>query len=61
MNIGFDPAGVAINYLKVVTTNKADHGPLHWIYDAVLFKSESRTVTSGLIGIPMLKVTLQTL
>jgi lipopolysaccharide transport system ATP-binding protein len=33
----------------------------HWIHDAILFKSESSSVASGLIGIPMLEVKLQTI
>jgi len=37
------------------------HEQHHWIHDAVLFKSESSSVVSDLIGIPMLEVKLQTL
>jgi lipopolysaccharide transport system ATP-binding protein len=37
------------------------HEQHHWIHDAVSFKSESSSVATGLIGIPMLKVKLQTL
>jgi lipopolysaccharide transport system ATP-binding protein len=37
------------------------HDQHHWIHDAVLFKSESSSVVTGLIGIPMLEVTLETL
>ena len=37
------------------------HEQHHWIHDAVLFKSESSSVASGLIGIPMLEVKLQNL
>ncbi len=37
------------------------HEQHHWIHDAVLFKSESSSVASGLIGIPMQAVTLQSL
>jgi lipopolysaccharide transport system ATP-binding protein len=36
------------------------HEQHHWIHDAVIFKSESNSVASGLIGIPMLAVRLQT-
>lgn len=31
----------------------------HWIHDAVLFKSTATSVASGLIGIPMQKITLK--
>jgi lipopolysaccharide transport system ATP-binding protein len=34
------------------------HEQLHWIHDSVVFKSESSSVSTGLIGIPMQKVTL---
>ena len=47
-----------------ITTAIADgtqevHEQHHWIHDAVLFKSESSSVTAGLIGIPMLEVKLK--
>ena len=35
------------------------HEQHHWIHDAVIFKSESSSVASGLIGIPMQKIQLQ--
>ena len=35
------------------------HEQHHWIHDAVLFKSESSSVASGLIGIPMKNIQLQ--
>jgi lipopolysaccharide transport system ATP-binding protein len=34
------------------------HVQHHWIHDAVLFKSESSSVSTGLIGIPMQQITL---
>jgi len=34
------------------------HEQHHWIHDAVLFKSESSSVATGLIGIPMLEIKL---
>jgi len=37
------------------------HEQHHWIHDAVLFKSESSSVSTGLIGIPMLHVNLKAL
>lgn len=33
----------------------------HWIHDAVMFKSESSSVTNGIIGIPMLDIKLENL
>jgi lipopolysaccharide transport system ATP-binding protein len=35
------------------------HEQHHWIHDAVSFKSESSSVASGLVGIPMVEVKLQ--
>ena len=35
------------------------HEQHHWIHDSVLFKSESSSVASGLIGIPMQEIKLQ--
>ncbi len=35
------------------------HEQLHWIHDAVVFKSESSSVATGLIGIPMHHIQLQ--
>ena len=37
------------------------HEQHHWIHDAVLFKSESSSLTTGLIGIPMQAIKLQSL
>jgi len=37
------------------------HEQHHWIHDAVLFKSESSSVSTGLIGIPMLEIKLENL
>lgn len=35
------------------------HEQHHWIHDAVLFRSESSSVVSGLVGIPMLEISLK--
>ena len=35
------------------------HEQHHWVHDALLFKSESSSVASGLIGIPMLEIKLK--
>jgi lipopolysaccharide transport system ATP-binding protein len=35
------------------------HEQHHWIHDAIFFKSESSSVASGLIGIPMIDIKLQ--
>lgn len=38
-----------------------DHEQHHWIHDAVLFKSESSSVSSGIIGIPIQDIKLELL
>jgi lipopolysaccharide transport system ATP-binding protein len=34
---------------------------LHWIHDAIIFKSESSSVSTGLIGIPMQEIKIEIL
>jgi lipopolysaccharide transport system ATP-binding protein len=55
------PAGEYSITTAIANGTQEIHEQHHWIHDAVLFKSESSSVVSGLIGIPMLKVKLQTL
>ncbi len=55
------PAGEYSITTAIANGSQELHEQHHWIHDAVLFKSESSSVASGLIGIPMLEVKLQTL
>jgi lipopolysaccharide transport system ATP-binding protein len=55
------PSGEYSITIAVANGTQEIHEQHHWIHDAVLFKSESSSVASGLIGIPMLEVNLQTL
>jgi hypothetical protein len=55
------PSGDYSISVTIAEGTQEEHQQLHWISDAVLFKSESSSARSGLIGIPMLKVNLQTL
>ena len=55
------PVGEYSINVAVANGTQEKHEQHHWIHDAVLFKSESSSVASGLIGIPMLEVKLQTL
>lgn len=55
------PAGEYSVTIAIANGTQEIHEQHHWIHDAVLFKSESSSVASGLIGIPMLEVKLQTL
>jgi lipopolysaccharide transport system ATP-binding protein len=53
------PAGEYSISTAVANGTQEVHEQHHWIHDAVMFKSESSSVASGLIGIPMLDVKLQ--
>ena len=55
------PSGEYSITIAVANGTQEIHEQHHWIHDAVLFKSESSSVASGLIGIPMLEVKLQPL
>lgn len=55
------PAGEYSINVAIANGTQEKHEQHHWIHDAVLFKSESSSVASGLIGIPMLAVKLQAL
>ena len=60
-NMPLLPAGEYSITVAIANGTQEIHEQHHWIHDAVLFKSESSSVVSGLIGIPMLEVTLQPL
>lgn len=53
------PSGDYSITIAVANGTQEIHEQHHWIHDAVLFKSDSSSVASGLIGIPMLEVKLQ--
>jgi lipopolysaccharide transport system ATP-binding protein len=53
------PSGEYSITIAIANGTQEIHEQHHWIHDAVLFKSEFTSVSSGLIGIPMLKVKLQ--
>ena len=53
------PSGEYSIQIAIANGTQELHEQHHWIHDAVLFKSESSSVASGLIGIPMLEVKLQ--
>lgn len=39
--------------VAIANGTQAEHEQCHWVYDAVVFKSESSSVATGLVGIPM--------
>ncbi len=45
--------------VAIANGTQDEHIQHHWIHDAIYFKSESSSVTGGLIGIPMSTVELQ--
>ena len=58
-NMPLLPAGEYSITIAIANGTQEIHEQHHWIHDAVLFKSESSSVVSGLIGIPMREVKLQ--
>jgi len=55
------PAGNYSVSVAIANGSQDEHVQHHWIYDAVLFKSESSSVSTGLIGIPMQQIKLELL
>lgn len=53
------PAGEYSIGAAVADGTQDEHEQHHWIHDAVMFKSESSSVSSGLIGIPMLDIRME--
>lgn len=46
--------------VAVANGTQHDHVQHHWVHDAVMFRSESTSVASGIIGIPMARINLST-
>ncbi len=53
------PAGSYSITATIANGTQSIHEQHHWIYDAVFFKSESSSVPTGLIGIPMQDIFLR--
>lgn len=43
----------------VADGTQSEHVQLHWIHDALIFKSESSSLLSGLVGVPMQSIELK--
>jgi lipopolysaccharide transport system ATP-binding protein len=54
------PAGDYSIAVALANGTQEVHEQHHWIHDAILFKSHSSSVSTGIIGIPMLNITLET-
>ncbi len=53
------PSGEYAITVAIANGNQETHEQHQWIHDAVIFRSESSSVSSGLIGIPMLSINLK--
>ncbi|MBB5278495.1 lipopolysaccharide transport system ATP-binding protein [Rhizobium rosettiformans] len=54
------PKGSYVIAVAVADGTQEDHVQHHWMHDALIFKSHSSHTVSGLVGIPMLDVSLST-
>jgi len=52
------PAGDYSVNVAIANGTQNQHVQHHWIHDAILFKSESSSVATGLVGIPMQRIKL---
>jgi len=55
------PSGDYSINVAIAEGSQDSHIQHHWIHDAVIFRSESSSVTTGLIGIPMLDIRMEIL
>ena len=60
-NMPLLPAGEYSISTAIANGTQETHEQHHWIHDAVVFKSESSSVVTGLIGVPMREIKLETL
>ncbi|PSJ18811.1 ABC transporter ATP-binding protein [Nitrosomonas supralitoralis] len=54
------PAGDFSIAAAIANGTQSQHIQHHWIYDAVIFKSETSSVSTGLVGIPMVHIGITT-
>ena len=55
------PVGDYSITVAVANGTQAVHKQLHWMHDAIIFRSESSSVSTGLIGIPMTAISIEIL
>ena len=53
------PAGDYVFAVACACGTQAEHEQHHWMHEALAFKSQSTHLAGGLIGVPMLEITLQ--
>ena len=53
------PVGEYSIAIAVANGTQLVHDQLHWLHDALIFKSESSSIATGLVGIPMMEIRLE--
>jgi lipopolysaccharide transport system ATP-binding protein len=53
------PAGDYVVAASVAEGTQLDHVQLHWVHDALHFRSETTSVSTGLVGIPQREIVMQ--
>jgi lipopolysaccharide transport system ATP-binding protein len=51
------PGDYSVN-VAIAEGTQLEHVQLHWVHDALIFRSETSSIQSGLVGIPMSRVNL---
>jgi len=54
------PVGEYTLTVALAEGTQQDHTQHHWIHDALVFKSHSSSVSSGLLGVPMHTIKMET-
>ncbi|MDE1465172.1 ABC transporter ATP-binding protein [Spartinivicinus poritis] len=57
-NMPILPAGDYSISVAIADGDQSSHQQHHWIHDAIIFKSHSSSISSGLVGIPMQSIKL---
>ncbi|MNN99223.1 hypothetical protein D3C81_2188100 [compost metagenome] len=53
------PSGSYMIDAAVASGDQHDHTQQHWIHDALEFRATDETMRFGLVGLPMLSITLE--
>jgi lipopolysaccharide transport system ATP-binding protein len=54
------PVGDYVVNAAIAEGSQEDHVQLHWVHDALTFRSHSSSVAQGLVGVPMKSISLST-
>ncbi|HMS27519.1 MAG TPA: ABC transporter ATP-binding protein [Burkholderiaceae bacterium] len=54
------PIGEYCVDVAIANGNQHEHVQHHWVYDALILKSESTSLTTGLVGVSMIDISLRT-